>query len=47
MDLSLVSLDDLIDEIEKRCPEYVVGVCRTDDGGEPIFDTYWSYIVQG
>ena len=42
MDLSLVPLEDLIDEIEKRHVAYVLAVLRVDTGNEQIVNTYWK-----
>ena len=43
MDLSLIPLDDLLDEVFKRHDVYVVSLQKTDEGvGEPQLDTYWK-----
>ena len=41
-DLSEIPLDTILDEIQRRCPYYVFGCGRIEDGGDDVFDTYWN-----
>jgi len=41
IDLSLVPMEELIDEIERRHKYYIIGVCRYEEGNQPIVRTYW------
>ena len=42
MDLTFVSTDDLIKEIKNRNELCVIATGRTQEGNEPVIDTYWK-----
>ena len=42
MDLSLVPLQEMIDEIEKRHIAYVIAVLGYEVGNTPLINTYWK-----
>ena len=42
MDLSLIPLQDMIDEIEKRHKAYVLATLRHEEGNDEIVRTFWS-----
>ena len=42
MDLSLVPLDDIIEEICKRHDTYVLATLRTEEGNQQVVKTYFT-----
>lgn len=42
MDLSLIPIDDLVDEIERRSTAYGVVMLTIDEGNKEIVRTFWS-----
>ena len=42
VDLSLVPIEDLVEEIKKRHTAYVIATLRIETGNEPMVQTYWS-----
>ena len=42
VDLSLVPIDELVDEIEKRSTVYILATIKIVEGNEEVINTYWS-----
>lgn len=42
MDLSLISIDDLVEEIRKRHVAYILATLKYETGNEPVIHTYWT-----
>ena len=42
MDLSLVPIEDIIQEIQNRSDAYILATLRTEETNDPIIKTYWE-----